>query len=250
MTFIDTTDFMAQTKTARVLIVDDDPAMQRMLVSYMGEHGLRASCVSGRQGLLQALAVREPDLILLDLHLGEDDGLDILRELRARSVVPVILITGNRREEVDQVVGLELGADDYVTKPFNLHALLARVRATLRRRDMDRLSPAKSREANFRFGGWCFDQRQRELVSPDGARVSLTKGEFALLSAFVQAPRRTLSREHLLQATRVYEDVFDRSIDVQILRLRRKLEIDPREPQFIRTERGLGYKFDVDVDVI
>jgi DNA-binding response OmpR family regulator len=249
MTFADTAEYTTQTKAARVLIVDDDPAMQRMIVTYLTEHNLRASSVSGRKGLLHALAVREPDLVVLDLQLGEDDGLEILRELRAKSVVPVILITGNRREEVDRVVGLELGADDYLTKPFGLRELLARVRATLRRRTMDRLSPAKQRELTYRFVGWSFDQRQRHLVSPKGETVPLTKGEFALLSAFVQSPRRTLSREFLLQATRVHEDVFDRSIDVQILRLRRKLEDEPRAPRFIRTERGVGYNFDADVEI-
>ncbi|WP_010188261.1 response regulator [Sphingomonas sp. PAMC 26605] len=249
MTFLDTANLTTQTKAARVLIVDDDPAMQRMIVGYLTEHNIRASAVGGRQGMMHSLAVREPDLMILDLHLGEDDGLDILRELRAKSVLPVILITGSRREEIDRVLGLELGADDYVTKPFGLRELLARVRATLRRRSMDRLSPAKQREAIFRFAGWSFDQRQRELISPAGETIVLTKGEYALLSAFVQAPKRTLSREHLLQATRVHEDVFDRSIDVQILRLRRKLEDDPRAPYFIRTERGIGYRFDVTVDV-
>jgi DNA-binding response OmpR family regulator len=250
VTYIDTAEFTAQSKAARVLIVDDDPAMQRMIVSYLTEHNMRASAVGGRQGLIHAMAGREPDLVIIDLHLGEDDGLEILRDLRTRSVVPVILITGNRREEIDRVLGLELGADDYVTKPFGLRELLARVRAVLRRRSMDRLSPARQRECTFRFAGWSFDQRQRELRSPVGEAVSLTKSEFALLSAFVQAPRRTLSREHLLQATRVHEDVFDRSIDVQILRLRRKLEDEPRAPRFIRTERGIGYKFDADVEVM
>lgn len=250
MTLIDAAEFTTQVKAARILIVDDDPAMQRMIVGYLVDHNLRASAVSGRKGLMHALAVREPDLVILDLHLGEDDGLEILRELRGKSVVPVILITGNRLEEIDRVVGLELGADDYLTKPFGMRELLARVRATLRRRTMDRLSPARQREATFRFAGWSFDQRQRELTSPAGETVSLTKSEYALLSAFVQAPRRTLSREHLLQATRVHENVFDRSIDVQILRLRRKLEDDPRAPRFIRTERGIGYKFDVSVEVM
>lgn len=249
MTFIDTSAYMAQVKAARVLIADDDPDIQRILVNYLTEHGLRASCVGSRRALFHALSVREPDLVVLDLHLGEDDGLDILRDLRARSVIPVILTTAHRRDEIDRVIGLELGADDYLTKPFGLRELLARVRATLRRRTMDRMSPAKHREAHFSFAGWHFDQRQRELTSPDGKAVALTKGEFALLSAFVQAPRRTLSREHLLQSTRVHGDVFDRSIDVQILRLRRKLEEDPSQPHFIRTQRGIGYQFDVDVAV-
>ncbi len=250
MAFIDTAELSSQVKSARVLVVDDDPAMQRMIVGYLTEHNLRANAVSGRQGLIHSLVSREPDLVILDLHLGEDDGLDVLRELRTKSVTPVILITGNRREEIDRVVGLELGADDYLTKPFGLRELLARVRAALRRRSMDRLSPARQREAVFTFAGWRFDQRNRELVSPPGEVVALTKGEFALLSAFVQAPHRTLSREHLLQSTRVHEDVFDRSIDVQILRLRRKLEDDAQAPRFIKTERGVGYRFDVDVEVL
>jgi len=246
--FVDTVEITSQVKAARVLVVDDDPAMQQMIVGYLTDHNLRASAVSSRKSLMHSLAAREPDLVILDLHLGEDDGLDVLRELRAKSVTPVILITGSRCEEIDRVVGLELGADDYLTKPFGLRELLARVRAALRRRSMDRLRPARQREAVFEFSGWRFDQRNRALIAPAGGAVPLTKGEFALLSAFVQAPRRTLSREHLLQATRVHEDVFDRSIDVQILRLRRKLEDDAQAPRFIRTERGLGYKFDVDVE--
>lgn len=250
MSYIDTSEIAFQAKAARILVVDDDPAMQRMIVSYLTEHNLRATSVSGRRGLFHALVGREPDLVILDLHLGEDDGLEVLRELRTKSVTPVILITGNRREEIDRVVGLELGADDYLTKPFGLRELLARVRATLRRRSMDRLSPARQCEASFRFAGWQFDQRNRQLVSPKGSLVPLTKGDFALLSAFLQAPRRTLSREHLLQATRVHEDVFDRSIDVQILRLRRKLEEDAQAPRLILTERGLGYRFDADVELM
>lgn len=246
--FIDT-GLTTQTNAARVLVVDDDPAMQRLIVGYLIEHNLRATSVGSRKGLVHALSVREPDLVVLDLHLGEDDGLEILRELRLRSVVPVILITGNRRDEIDRVLGLELGADDYLTKPFGMREMLARVRAALRRRTMDRLSPARQPGGTYRFEGWSFDVRQRELVSPDTQSVPLTKGEFALLSAFVQAPRRTLSREHLLQATRVHEDVFDRSIDVQILRLRRKLEDTPSTPRMIRTDRGIGYRFDVDVEV-
>jgi two-component system, OmpR family, response regulator len=236
--------------TPRVLVVDDDPAMQRMIVSYLGEHNMRATAVSGRQGLVRALAGREPDVVLLDINLGDHDGLDLLRELRARSVVPVILITGHRRDEVDRVIGLELGADDYLTKPFGMRELLARIRSVLRRRTMDRLNPARQAEQNFEFAGWVFSQRSRRLKSPAGAIVPLTKGEFALLSAFVAAPRRPLSRERLLQATRVHEDVFDRSIDVQILRLRRKLEPDPSDPRLIRTERGVGYCFDVDVRTV
>jgi two-component system OmpR family response regulator len=236
-------------KMSRVLVVDDDPAMQRLIAECINGHNMRAVVASDRQSMFREIAVREPDLVILDLHLGADDGLDLLRDLRAKSVVPVILITGHRREEIDRIIGLELGADDYITKPFSVRELTARTRALLRRRSMDTLHPVRREEKTFRFLRWQFDQRARQLTSPAGDVIALTKGEFALLSAFVIAPRRPLSREHLRQATRVPEEVYDRSIDVQILRLRRKLEEDAGNPRLIRTERGIGYVFDADVEL-
>lgn len=236
-------------KSARILVVEDDPSMQRMLATYLEQHLMRVTLVSGRQGLVRALSAREPDLIVMDLHLGDEDGLDLLREVRATAAVPVILITGNRREEIDRILGLELGADDYMTKPFNPRELLARIRAILRRRTLDLLNPPRPRERTYYFAGWTFDQRLRELRNPQGELVPLTKGEFTLLSALVSAPRRALTREHLLNATRVHEDVYDRSIDVQILRLRRRLEYRADAPRIIRTERGVGYVFDADVEI-
>ncbi|MDF0487870.1 response regulator [Sphingomonas sp. H39-1-10] len=250
MGMIDVSSDILAKKAPRVLIVDDDPAMQRLIAECINGHNMRAVVASDGQAMFRAIAAREPDLIILDLHLGTDDGLDLLRNLRTRSVVPVILITGHRREEIDRIIGLELGADDYITKPFSLRELLARSRALLRRRTMDTLHPVRREEQRYTFLGWQFDQRARQLTTPAGETVTITKGEFALLSAFVAAPRRPLSREHLLQATRVHEDVYDRSIDVQILRLRRKLEIDASNPQLIRTERGVGYIFDADVQLV
>jgi len=250
MGMIDVSNDTLIRKAPRILIVDDDPAMQRLIAECINGHNMRAILASDGQAMFRAIAAREPDLIILDLHLGTDDGLDLLRNLRTRSVVPVILITGHRREEIDRIIGLELGADDYITKPFSLRELLARLRALLRRRSMDTLHPVRREEQRYAFVGWQFDQRARQLTSPTGVTITITKGEFALLSAFVTAPRRPLSREHLLQATRVHEDVYDRSIDVQILRLRRKLEIDASNPQLIRTERGVGYIFDADVQLI
>jgi DNA-binding response OmpR family regulator len=233
----------------RVLLVEDDPALQRMIVSYFGENNIHTLVASGRQDMLRQLADVAVDLVILDLRLGEDDGLDLLREVRSGSDVPVIIITGHRRDDIDRVVGLELGADDYLIKPFNLRELLARVRAVLRRFDAGRAMPARERErGRMRFSGWQLDRRTRRLTDPDGAPVALTKGEYGLLIAFLEAPQRPLSREHLLQATRVHEDVFDRSIDVQILRLRRKLERDPSAPRVIQTERGVGYVFAVPVE--
>jgi two-component system OmpR family response regulator len=234
-----------------VLVVEDDAALQRMILNYFGENHIRTLVAHSRQEMVSQLGSSEVSLVILDLRLGQEDGLDLLREIRSSSDVPVIIITGHRRDDIDRVVGLELGADDYLTKPFNLRELLARVRAVLRRFDVGRAAPAREPErGRFRFSGWQLDRKTRRLTDPAGAPVALTKGEYALLLAFLEAPQRPLSREHLLQATRVHEDVFDRSIDVQILRLRRKLERDPSAPRVIRTERGVGYVFAVSVERI
>ena len=228
----------------RIFIVEDDPVMLRMVGDYLEQQNMRAVSASGRQEMVHHFAANEPDLVVLDLRLGQEDGFDLLREIRSRSDVPIIITTGDRRDEIDRVVGLELGADDYVTKPFSLRELLARIRAVLRRREAGRaVSRLDSERGRWKFGGWQLDRRARRLTDPSGTEVVLTKGEYALLTAFLDAPRRPLSREHLLQATRMHEDIFDRSIDVQILRLRRKLETDPSAPSMIRTERGIGYVF-------
>jgi two-component system, OmpR family, response regulator len=232
-----------------VLVVEDDPALQRMILNYFAENNIRTLAANNRQEMVARLGNAEVNLVILDLRLGSEDGLDLLREVRLSSEVPVIIITGHRRDDIDRVVGLELGADDYLTKPFNLRELLARVRAILRRVDVGRIGPARDPErGRFRFSGWQLDRRIRQLTDPAGTPVALTKGEYAMLLAFLEAPQRPLSREHLLQATRVHEDVFDRSIDVQILRLRRKLERDPSAPRVIQTERGVGYIFAVPVE--
>ena len=229
---------------ARICIVEDDPVMLRMVGDYLEQHNMRVISASGRQEMARLFAAEEPDLVVLDLRLDQEDGLDLLREIRTRSDIPVIITTGDRRDEIDRVVGLELGADDYVTKPFSLRELLARIRAVLRRQEAGRAtSPRDAERGRYRFGGWQLDPRNRRLTDPGGTEVPLTKGEYALLTAFLDAPQRPLSREQLLQATRVHEDIFDRSIDVQILRLRRKLETNPSAPQIIRTERGVGYVF-------
>jgi two-component system, OmpR family, response regulator len=234
----------ADNRPARIFIVEDDPVMLRMVGDYLEQHNMRAVSASGRQEMVHHFAVTEPDLVVLDLRLGQEDGFDLLREIRSRSDVPIIIITGDRRDEIDRVVGLELGADDYVTKPFSLRELLARIRAVLRRREAGRaVSRWDSERGRWKFGGWQLDRRTRRLPEPNGTEVVLTKGEYALLTAFLDAPQRPLSREHLLQATRLHEDIFDRSIDVQILRLRRKLETDASTPSIIRTERGIGYMF-------
>lgn len=235
---------MPNGRPLRVLVIDDDLSMQQMLVNYLEQHNMHVSPVSRWDDVARLLTLGEPSVVILDLRLGDEDGLDLLREIRSRSDVPVIITTGHRRDEIDRVVGLELGADDYVTKPFGLRELLARIRAVLRRQELGRAAFVRDTEqGRYNFAGWVLDRRTRRLTDPAGAPVTLTKGEYNLLAVFVDAPRRPLSREYLLQATRIHEDVFDRSIDVQILRLRRKLEGDSSAPQLIRTERGVGYVF-------
>jgi two-component system OmpR family response regulator len=232
-----------------VVVVDDDPLLRQMVVGYLEDHNVPTKSASNRIELNRHFAVTIPSLIILDLLLGQDDGLELLREIRSRSDVPVIITTGRRRDEIDRIVGLELGADDYIVKPFSLRELLARVRAVLRRQEMGRVTRTHDPErGGYRFDGWHLERRGRRLVDPDTTPVSLSKGEYALLLAFLEAPQRPLSREHLLQATRVHEDIFDRSIDVQVLRLRRKLEIDPSAPRVIQTERGVGYVFALPVE--
>jgi DNA-binding response OmpR family regulator len=184
-----------------------------------------------------------PSLIIMD----QSHGLDQLRSIRSKSDIPIIM-TGDRADEVDPIVSLELGADDYIIRP-SPRELLARTRAILRRRQLSRTAQIRKRQGGgYRFNGWRLERYGRRLVDPNETSVSLSKGEYALLLAFLEAPERPLTREHLLNATRVHEDIFDRSIDVQVLRLRRKLEIDPNAPRMIQTERGIGYVFALPVE--
>lgn len=229
----------------RIFVVADDAVQRGMVVTYLDEHGFRTVQASGGRELQRRLIEREPDLVILDTGLG-GDGLILLREIRSRSEVPVIIIAaGDGPDDIDRVVGLELGADDYITKQFSPRELLARVRAVLRRRTscVVALHQHQSGGNRWEFEGWQLNGRSRHLSDPNGARVELTKGEYALLSAFISAPQRPLTRAHLLQATHVHDDVFDRSIDVQILRLRRKLKTRVGGTQMIQTIYGIGYEF-------
>jgi two-component system OmpR family response regulator len=235
-----------------VLVVDDDPSIRDVIGSYLQDQNFQVSTVSDGPGMARVLADRAVDLIILDLKLANEDGLDLMRGLGGRPQVPVILLTGHARDEADRVVGLELGADDYMLKPFALRELLARVRAVLRRSDAARLrSPKEEKRIRYRFAGWELDTHARTLTSPAGDDVALTAGEFNLLAAFLRSPQRVLNREQLRAASRVHdEEVFDRTVDIQILRLRRKLEPNPSEPQIITTERTVGYMLAVGVEVL
>jgi two-component system OmpR family response regulator len=235
--------------SGHILVVDDDPAVRHLISDYFGEHGIQTVSAMGRSAVARQLAGGDTSAIILDLHLGQDNGLDLLREIRSRSDVPVIILTGRSRDVLDCVVGLELGADDYLTKPFGIRELYARFRAVLRRRENGGSLRTRGVErGGCKFGGWRLDRRSRRLIDPQERPVTLSKSEYALLLAFLDAPERPLSREHLLQATRLHEDIFDRSIDVQVLRLRRKLEADPKAPRVIKTERGVGYVFAIPVE--
>jgi two-component system OmpR family response regulator len=235
-----------------ILAVDDDPTMRELVADYLGSHGFRVSAVADGREMARIVAEDAVDLVVLDLKLAGEDGLQLVGELRTGSSLPIIIVTGHRRDEVDRIVGLELGADDYLTKPFSLRELLARVRAVLRRAEAYRAAPTKdAKRTKYRFAGWELSLRTRQLTSPTGAPVPLTKGEFSLLVAFLRSPQQVLSREQLLEASRLHgDDVYDRSVDVQILRLRRKLEADPAAPELIKTERGIGYIFAPPVDIL
>ena len=231
-----------------VLVVDDDPALRDMIADYLVAQNVQVSTAADAQQMAQVLFAGGIDLVVLDLKLDRMSGLEIVRSVRMVSDLPIIVLTGQHRDEVDRIVGLELGADDYLTKPFSPRELLARIRAVLRRSEQQSRRPeqekADGKRVRYRFAGWELSLRSRRLTSPAGENVPLTKGEFALLVAFVQAPQRVLTRENLLSTSRVHDnEVFDRSIDVQILRLRRKIEIDPTAPKLIKTERGVGYVF-------
>jgi DNA-binding response OmpR family regulator len=232
-----------------VLVVEDDPELRDFVARYLAEFDLRVSCAGDGKSMRKALAKSVVDLVLLDLKLPEEDGLMLARELRASSTIPIIIIT-SRNGEADRVLGLELGADDYLTKPFSARELVARIRTILRRARTHTATPGDG-PRGLRFAGWELDLRSRRLISAAGERAELTRAEFALLRVLLAAPRRVLTREQLIELSRGYDDdVFDRSVDVQILRLRRKLEAEPSRPLLIRTERGLGYFFDARVEAV
>ena len=229
--------------SAHILVVDDDREIRDLLSRFLGKHGFRVTVARDGREMKQALADRKIDLVVLDLMLPGEGGLSLCRELRARSALPIIMLTA-MREETDRVVGLEMGADDYLAKPFGPRELLARIRAVLRRAS-DRLDASAVRaDGHVRFAGWTLDLARRRLESPDGLLVDLTNGEYDLLVAFVERSQRVLSRDQLLDLTRGRSaGPFDRSVDVQVLRLRRKIETDPTNPEIVKTVRGGGYIF-------
>jgi len=237
--------------TTHVLMVDDDPAICGLVSDYLSQNDFRVTAVSSGKQMLEIIGRDAIDLLLLDLRLPGEDGMHLARTVRQSSKVPIVMLTG-RVEEADRIMGLELCADDYVTKPFSPRELLARIRAVLRRAQVEVVAPGRDETLRaYRFEGWELNVRLHRLVSPTGERIEISRGEFSLLCALLSAPQRILSRDQLLDLSRLHStEVYDRSIDVQILRLRRKLEADPAHPAFIRTERGVGYYFDAPVKVV
>jgi two-component system phosphate regulon response regulator OmpR len=229
----------------RVLIVDDDREIREMLAEYLASHGFEARTAEGGEAMRAALAHGAPDVVLLDVRLPGEDGLTLARFLRERYDVGIIMVTA-AGEVVDRIVGLEMGADDYVAKPFDLRELLARVKSVARRIQgaARAASSAPAAAQRVPIGRCQLDLRSRQLFGPDGSEVPITAMEFDLLKAFVDHPNQVLSRDRLLALTRNREwEPFDRSIDIRITRVRRKIEEDPDNPRAIRTVRGAGYMY-------
>jgi DNA-binding response OmpR family regulator len=234
-----------------ILVVDDDPRIRQMLTRYFEQEGYRVSTAADGAAMRAHLSARPVDVILLDVVLPGRDGLAIAREIRAKSDVGIIMLTG-RGEVVDRVVGLEVGADDYIAKPFHLREVLARVKSLVRRRKPMPEPVVRSDgrcEDVIRFDGWLLDTTRRRLVSPSGKEVALTSGEFDLLAALAKHPGRVFSRETLMERTRGHAmKAFDRTIDAQIARLRKKIERDPKSPTIVKSVRAVGYVFTATVD--
>ena len=233
-----------------VLAVDDDPMIRDVISDYLKQNELRVTTVADGRSMQAVLAEQVVDLIVLDLKLRGEDGMTLARRLRDESEIPIIMLTG-RADEADRVMGLELGADDYLTKPFSPRELLARIRTILRRRKAEVRQGRPEGVRAYRFDGWELNLNTRRLTAKDGNPVALSNGEFSLLVVLLGAPNRVLSRDQLLDLSRLHNDeVFNRSVDVQIMRLRRRIEIDPAEPRYIKTERGVGYVFNAAVETV
>jgi len=231
-------------KASHIIIVDDEAAAREMVGDYLKMHGFTVSLCEGGASLRRELKGEAPDLIILDLHMPEEDGLSIVRDVKRQSGVSVIMLTGTA-SPVDRVVGLEIGADDYVSKPCELRELVARIRSVLRRKaQTEAASASPPRKRRVRFGTKWLDMEAHHLRDDENTVHNLTASEFGLLKAFVDSPDRVLTRERLLDLASARDDEpFDRAIDVRITRIRRKIEPDPKQPRFIQTVRGAGYLF-------
>lgn len=233
----------AKAKSVHIVVVDDDPGIRDVLQEYLTTENYRVSTVDGGTAMRQLLERESADLIIMDLTMPEEDGLTLVKNIRKTSTAPIIILTG-KGDPVDKVVGLELGADDYISKPCNLRELLARVRSVLRRAKGVTDAGFGGDGSWLEFAGWKLSLPMRQLISPNDAEVTLTTAEFDLLEAFIRNKHRVLSREHLLDLTQKRQwSPFDRAIDNLVSRLRKKIEIDPKNPKLIKSVRGVGYVF-------
>jgi two-component system OmpR family response regulator len=231
-----------------ILVVDDDAEIRDLVSGFLKRNSYRVMTARDAKAARQAMADYKFDLVVLDLMMPGEDGLSLCRDLRAKSKIPVIMVTA-RGEETDRIVGLEIGADDYLPKPFSPRELLARIRAVLRRAADGAVDLPPTEQVTFE--GWKLDLGTRALTSPNGDDVDLTGGEFELLKAFVQRPQRVLTRDQLLDITRGRDPIlFDRAIDAQVSRLRKKIELDPGNPTLIKTVRAGGYVFAAKVESV
>ena len=233
-----------------ILVVDDDAEIRALLLEYLQKQGYRVSAVADGKAMRGAIEVAKPDVIVLDLMLPGEDGLALCRDLRARSQIPIIMLTA-RGDETDRIVGLEMGADDYLPKPFNPRELLARVKSVLRRARSvpDSLRPPDA--ASYRFAGWTLDIATRNLAAPDRVVVALSGTEYRLLRVFLDHPNRVLTRDQLIDFMLSRDAApFDRAIDVQVSRLRHRLRDDAKEPAIIKTVRGQGYVLAARVEAV
>ncbi len=234
---------------SHILVVDDDPQIRDLIGNYLEQHGFRVSVARDGNEMWRLLKKSEIELVVLDIMLPGDDGLTLCRRLRNESAVLIIMLSA-ANEEADRVVGLEVGADDYLAKPFSPRELLARIKALVRRTTGPLAAQRKTRclanQPLISFHNWALDQNKRRLITPDGVAVPLSAAEYDLLVAFLEHPNRVLNRDQLLDLTKGQEaQPFDRTIDVQVARLRKKIEVDPKNPQILKTVRGGGYQFDI-----
>ncbi len=226
-----------------LLIVDDQREIRESLKAYLVRHDYRITLADSTEAARAALKTAAIDLVILDIMMPGEDGLSLCRELRAQGSMPIILLTA-MAEDTDRIIGLEMGSDDYITKPFNPRELLARIRAVLRRAGTLPARNEQPKTSCLHFDKWVLDSARRELIGPDQVSIALSTGEFLLLSAFLQRPGMVLSRDQLLDITRGRDAIaFDRSVDNQISRLRKKIERDPKNPELIKTHWGGGYSF-------
>src|SRR6202163_4608304 len=235
---------------SHLLVVDDDLDICNQLSDYLGRNDFHVTAVNTAKQMLDFIAREAVDLLLLEPRLRGEDGLRLTRTVRESSSMPIVVVS-RHDEVVDRVMGLELGADDYVTKPFSPRELLARIRTVLRRRSAEVRQGRPEGIRAYRFDGWELNLNTRRLTAPDGNVAILSKGEFSLLVVLLGAPHRVLSRDQLLDLSRLHTDeVYNRAVDLQIMRIRRKIESDPAQPKYIRTERGNGYVFSVNVETV